>query len=85
VADPRIKVQFRETSGNNNGGGALVDHGPDRRSYEPPAPRKELLGPLNKVVGEMWPGIPVVLTMLQGASDGRYTNVAGMPTYSVPA
>ena len=83
VADPRIKVQFRETMGNNNGGGALVDHGPDSRSYEPPAPRKELLGPLNKVVGEMWPGIPVVLTMLQGASDGRYTNAAGMPTYSV--
>jgi acetylornithine deacetylase/succinyl-diaminopimelate desuccinylase-like protein len=83
VADSRIKVQFRETSGNNNGGGALADHGPDRPSYQPPAPRKELLGPLNKVVGEMWPGIPVVLTMLQGASDGRYTNAAGMPTYAV--
>jgi len=77
VADPRIKVQFHETSG------ALLDHGPDRPSYEPPAPRKELLGPLDKVVGEMWPGIPVVLTMLTGASDARYTNAAGMPTYSV--
>jgi len=77
VADPRIKVQFRETSD------AVLDHGPDRPSYEPPAPRKELFGPLNKVVGEMWPGIPVVLTMLQGASDGRYTNAAGMPTYAV--
>jgi acetylornithine deacetylase/succinyl-diaminopimelate desuccinylase-like protein len=77
VADPGIKVQFRETSG------ALVDHGPDQRSFEPPAPRKEVFGPLNKVVGEMWPGIPVLLPMTQGASDGRYTNAAGMPTYAV--
>jgi len=45
-------------------------------------PQRELFGPLNKIVGEMWPGIPVVLTMLQGASDGKYTNAAGMPTYA---
>jgi len=77
LADPRIKVQFRETSD------ALVDHAPDPPSYQPPAPRKEVFGPLNKVVGEMWPGIPVVPTMTQGASDGRYTNAAGMPTYCV--
>jgi acetylornithine deacetylase/succinyl-diaminopimelate desuccinylase-like protein len=77
VADPRIKVQFRETSG------ALVDHAPDPPRYQPPAPRKEVFGPLTKVVGEMWPGIPVVPTMSQGASDGKYSNAAGMPTYSV--
>ena len=77
VADPRIKVQFRET------GGASVDHGPDLPSYKPPPPRKEVFGPLTKVVGQMWPGILVVPTMIQGASDGRYTNAAGMPTYSV--
>lgn len=77
VADPRIKVQFRETSG------ALVNHAPDPPSYQPPAPRKEVFGPLNKVVGEMWPGIPVVPTMTQGASDAKYTNPAGMPTYAV--
>ncbi len=77
VADQRIKVQFRETSG------VLLDHAPDRRSYEPAAPRKEVFGPLNKIVGEMWPGIPVLLAMTQGASDARYTNAAGMPTYAV--
>jgi acetylornithine deacetylase/succinyl-diaminopimelate desuccinylase-like protein len=77
VADPGIKVQFREISG------ALADHGPDLRSFAPPAPRKEVFGPLNKLVGEMWPGIPVSVAMTQGASDGRYTNAAGMPTYAV--
>lgn len=77
VADPRIKVQFREING------ALVDHGPDLPSYEPTPPRKEVFGPLNKLVGQMWPGIPVLPAMLVGASDARYTNAAGMPTYAV--
>jgi len=77
VADPKIKVQFREISG------ALVDHAPDQRGFEPPPPRKEVFDPLNKVVGEMWPGTPVIIDMATGASDGKYTNAAGMPTYAV--
>ena len=76
VADRRIKVQFREISG------ALVDHAPDQRGFEPP-PRKEVFDPLNQVVGEMWPGTPVLIDMSPGASDGRYTNAAGMPAYAV--
>jgi acetylornithine deacetylase/succinyl-diaminopimelate desuccinylase-like protein len=77
VADPKIKVQFRETSG------ALADHAPDQRGFAPPPPRKEVFDPLNQVVGEMWPGTPVVIDMATGASDGKYTNAAGMPTYAI--
>ncbi len=77
VADPKIKVQFRE---NNN---QLMDHGSDRHSYVPPAPREEVFGPLDKVVAAMWPGIPVLPDMSTGASDGVYTNAAGMPTYAI--
>lgn len=77
VADPNIQVQFRE---NNN---VLLDHGSDRHSYAPPAPREEVFGPLDKVVAEMWPGIPVLPDMSTGASDGVYTNAAGIPTYAV--
>lgn len=82
VADPKnpnptIKVQFRE---NNN---VLMDHGSNRHSYVPPAPRKEVFDPLDKIVAEMWPGIPVFPTMSTGASDGVYTNAAGMPTYGI--
>jgi acetylornithine deacetylase/succinyl-diaminopimelate desuccinylase-like protein len=77
LADPRIKVQFRENSG------VLMDHGSDRHSYVPPAPRKEVFDPLDKVAGEMWPGIPVLPAMSTGASDGVYTNAAGMPTYGI--
>jgi acetylornithine deacetylase/succinyl-diaminopimelate desuccinylase-like protein len=77
VADPKITVQFREVSG------ALVDHAPDQRGFEPPPPRKEVFDPLNQVVSEMWPGTPVIIDMATGASDGKYTNAAGMPTYAV--
>jgi acetylornithine deacetylase/succinyl-diaminopimelate desuccinylase-like protein len=77
VANPKIKVQFRE---NNN---QLLDHGSDRHSYVPAAPREEVFDPLDKVVAKMWPGIPVLPDMSTGASDGVYTNAAGMPTYAV--
>ncbi len=77
IARPTIKVQFRE---NNN---QLLDHGSDRHSFVPPPPRKDVFGPLERVVAEMWPGIPVLPTMSTGASDGVYTNAAGMPTYCV--
>jgi acetylornithine deacetylase/succinyl-diaminopimelate desuccinylase-like protein len=49
----------------------------------PPAPRKDVFDPLQKVVAKMWPGIPVIPSMSTGASDGVYTNGAGMPTYCV--
>jgi acetylornithine deacetylase/succinyl-diaminopimelate desuccinylase-like protein len=39
--------------------------------------------PLEKLVNTMWPGIPVIPTMATGASDGVFTNAAGMPTYGI--
>ena len=77
INDPKVKVQFRENTNQ------LMDHGSDRHSYVPPPPRKEVFDPLQKVVAEMWPGIPVVPSMSTGASDGVYTNGAGIPTYCV--
>ena len=77
VADPKVKVQFRE---NNN---VVLDRGSNRSSYVPPAPRKEVFDPLEKVAAAMWPGIPVLPSMSTGASDGVYTNAAGMPTYAI--
>jgi len=77
VANPKITVQFLES---NN---VLMDHGSDRHSLPPPAPLKEVFDPIRATVAEMWPGLKVVPTMSTGASDGVYTNAAGMPTYSV--
>ncbi len=43
----------------------------------------EVMGPIERITGEMWPGVPVVPTMSTGATDGLYLRNAGIPTYGV--
>jgi acetylornithine deacetylase/succinyl-diaminopimelate desuccinylase-like protein len=45
--------------------------------------RKDVLEADEKVVGEMWPGTPVVPTMETGATDGYRLRDAGIPTYGI--
>ena len=47
----------------------------------PPSP--EILGIVTSIAHEQWPGVPIVPTMDTGASDGKYTRVAGIPTWGV--
>src|SRR5256885_2387391 len=51
-------------------------------SRRPPLTR-EIVGPIEAVSSQMWPGVPVVPTLLAGATDGRFTINAGIPTYGV--
>jgi len=70
VDDPKIAVTL---SAGGLGGGA-----------NPPSPlRPDLMGTLEKVSSEMWPGVPVVPVMETGASDGAYSRAAGIPTYGI--
>ncbi len=70
VADPAVKVTTLETRG-------------------PPAVAPPLtpaiLGPLEKLTAEFWPGVPVVPMMQPGATDGEFLNAAGIPTYGIEA
>jgi acetylornithine deacetylase/succinyl-diaminopimelate desuccinylase-like protein len=51
----------------------------------PPSPlRPDVMGALEKVVTQMWPGVPVIPVMDAGASDGAISRAAGIPTYGVP-
>ena len=43
----------------------------------------DILAPITEVAARMWPGVPVIPTMSTGATDGRFTNAAGIPTYGV--
>jgi acetylornithine deacetylase/succinyl-diaminopimelate desuccinylase-like protein len=43
----------------------------------------EVMGPIERITAEMWPGVPVVPTMSTGATDGLYLRNAGIPTYGV--
>ncbi|MGH7571740.1 MAG: M20/M25/M40 family metallo-hydrolase, partial [Gemmatimonadota bacterium] len=52
----------------------------------PPSPlTDEVLGTIEELTGEMWPGVPVVPTMSTGATDGLYVRNAGIPVYGVGA
>ena len=43
----------------------------------------EILTPIEQLTEKMWPGVPVIPTMATGATDGRFTTPAGIPTYGV--
>lgn len=75
--DTKITVRYVDNAGE-------VHHSaPDHKALPPAALKPEVMQPLEKLVDEMWPGIPVIPTMATGASDGVFTNAAGMPTYGI--
>lgn len=43
----------------------------------------EVMGPIERITEEMWPGVPVVPSMSTGATDGLYLRNAGIPTFGV--
>jgi acetylornithine deacetylase/succinyl-diaminopimelate desuccinylase-like protein len=52
----------------------------------PPSPLPPaLLERLERLTAGIWPGLPVIPTMLAGATDGMYTRNAGIPTYGISA
>ncbi|MBI1405577.1 MAG: M20/M25/M40 family metallo-hydrolase [Caulobacter sp.] len=65
AADPGIKITLAAE--------------PSAVAVTPPL-TPQVLQPALKVAGEIWPGVPVIPTMTTGATDGRYTTAAGIPT-----
>jgi len=50
----------------------------------PPSPlTPEVLGAVETVTAEMWPGVPVIPNMGTGATDGLYLRNFGIPVYGV--
>jgi acetylornithine deacetylase/succinyl-diaminopimelate desuccinylase-like protein len=50
----------------------------------PPPPLSDrIMGPVRKVAATIWPGVAIVPTMSTGATDGRFLNAAGVPTYGL--
>jgi acetylornithine deacetylase/succinyl-diaminopimelate desuccinylase-like protein len=60
-----------------NGGGASSIPNP------PATLRPDIMGAVEKVTAEMWPGVPVVPVMDSGASDNSTTRGAGYATYGL--
>ena len=57
--------------------------GQQESSTPPPPLTPAVMGPFNKLAAKFWPGLPVVPILQPGATDGRYLNAAGVPTYGI--
>ncbi|HEY6640779.1 M20/M25/M40 family metallo-hydrolase [Povalibacter sp.] len=49
----------------------------------PPPLTPAILGPIEKLTQEMFPGVPVLPAQASGGTDGRFLTPAGIPTYGV--
>ena len=68
VGDPGVKIAFEAEP---------EQPGP------PPKLTPQILGPIEKLTKEMYPGVPVVPAQSSGATDGRFLTPLGVPTYGV--
>jgi acetylornithine deacetylase/succinyl-diaminopimelate desuccinylase-like protein len=56
----------------------------DRPKPSAPSPLDSaIIGPIEQVTNEFWPGVPVMPLMATGASDSLYLRNAGIPSYGV--
>ena len=57
---------------------------PVRGPSSPPPPlTREILGPVEKLAAEFFPGVPVLPVLQAGATDGQFLNAVGIPTYGI--
>ena len=75
-ADPKVTLRYVAPSGE------VQDTAPQDKLSAPVALQPDVMQPLQEVVTGMWQ-VKVVASMNEGASDGIYTNAAGMPTYGI--
>ncbi len=68
IGDPRVSVEFQST--------------PEIPGPAPPMSR-EVLGPIEKLTQDMFPGVPVIPSMAAGATDCRFLTPSGIPCYGV--
>ncbi len=75
--EPKVSVRYVDNAG------TVQDTASDVKAVPPMALQPEVMQPLEKLVARMWPGIPVIPEMEAGASDGKITSEAGLPTYGL--
>jgi acetylornithine deacetylase/succinyl-diaminopimelate desuccinylase-like protein len=75
--DPKVTVRYKSDAGD------VMDHGSDRKAMAPPPLRPDVMESLRSAAGKLWPGAPVIPTMMTGSSDSIYTMMAGIPSYGI--
>ena len=80
LADPAVSVRHISDLT-----GEIADRAPLDKPLAPVTLRTDVLAPLERLAGQFWPGAPVVPDMETGASDSRFTNAAGIPSFGFSA
>jgi acetylornithine deacetylase/succinyl-diaminopimelate desuccinylase-like protein len=75
IADPAVTIQFL------NGATGEPEPAPETRGMTPEAVKEEFLTPLTLLANRFWPNAPIIPGQSSGASDGKFTRAAGIPTY----
>jgi acetylornithine deacetylase/succinyl-diaminopimelate desuccinylase-like protein len=76
-ADPKVTVSYVDDTGQ------VFPAAPEAKALPPAAIKPEVMDAMSAVAAKFWPGVPIIPDMADGASDGVYTNAAGMPTYAI--
>jgi acetylornithine deacetylase/succinyl-diaminopimelate desuccinylase-like protein len=77
-----IEATLREVVGNDDIEVVRVN---TPTASDPSPLNDEIIGILEPIVEDMWPGVPIIPTMSTGATDGNYARNAGIPVYGVAA
>jgi acetylornithine deacetylase/succinyl-diaminopimelate desuccinylase-like protein len=76
LGDPKVTVNYFDD-------GRALPSAPDIKALPPAAIQPEVMKAMAEIAGTFWPGVPIIPDMADGASDGVFTNAAGMPTYAI--
>jgi len=68
IGDPKVTVTLSGSEG--------------VRAPVPPL-SEGVMGPVRRAAGQVFPGVPIVPAMSTGATDGRFLNLGGIPTYGL--
>jgi len=80
VAVAEVQAQLEQVFADS---GIKISRVGDADPSTPPPLNEAVLAPARKVAATLWPGVPLIPAMATGATDGRFTNAAGTPTYGL--
>ena len=81
VPIPSVEAEIVNVMGDDK---IVVAPAGDPGMQSPPPPlTPRILDPVRAVAAKIWPGVPLVPTMSTGATDGRFLNAHGVPTYGL--
>ena len=80
-ADPERRAEIVKVLGDDKI--AVAPAGDPGMQSPPSALSARIMGPVRAIAAEIWPGVSIVPTMATGATDGRFLNAHGTPTYGL--